>query len=167
MFTRGYQGAHEASANVWRNGWFHTGDIFRIDEKGNYFYLDRAKDMIRRRGENISSGELEAAVLTHPSVAEAAAVGVASALEDEEVMVLVVPKGGMVVDPAELVSFLNEIVPRYAVPRYVRVMDAFPKTVATLKIQKQVLRAQAITADTWDRDLHQPAWAAKPGANRT
>jgi crotonobetaine/carnitine-CoA ligase len=151
--TRGYLGAPEATAKAWRNGWFHTGDIFRVDENGNYFYQDRAKDMIRRRGENISSFELEAAVLTHPDVQEAAAVGVLSEVGDEEVLVAVVPRSGSIIDPAQLVAHLKEIVPRFAVPRYLRVLDALPKTMATMKVQKQALRAAAVTSGTWDRSV--------------
>lgn len=153
VLTQGYLGAFEATAKAWRNGWFHTGDIFRVADNGNYFYQDRAKDMIRRRGENISSIELEAAVLSHPDVQEVAAVGVVSALGDEEVLVAVVARAGREIDQAALVAFLKGIVPRFAVPRYVRVMDALPRTPATMKVQKQVLRTAAVTTGTWDRNL--------------
>jgi crotonobetaine/carnitine-CoA ligase len=112
--------------------------------------------MIRRRGENISSVELEAAVLTHPAVQEAAAVGVVSEVGDEEVLIAVVPRAGVAVDPVQLVAYLKDVVPRFAVPRYVRVLDALPKTPATMKVQKQSLRSAALTVDTWDRNARFP-----------
>ncbi|MDD5724217.1 MAG: AMP-binding protein [Syntrophales bacterium] len=149
--TPGYVEMPEATAEIWRNGWFHTGDVGRMDNKGNFYYLDRSKDMIRRRGENISSFELEAAVRTHPSVGEVAAVGVPSPLGEEEVLIVVVAKRGMSIDPADLTSHLTEIVPRYAVPRYVRVAETLPKTQATERVQKHAIRAQGLTDDTWDR----------------
>ncbi|MDO8597713.1 MAG: AMP-binding protein, partial [Sulfuricaulis sp.] len=156
MIMAGYQGAPEATAMAWRNGWFHTGDMGRMDEKGNFYYLDRSKDMIRRRGENISSFELEAAVLTHPGVAEVAAVGVPSQLGDEEVLIAVVAKAGTGIDPAQLTSHLTKIVPRFAIPRYVRRLQALPKTQATQRIQKHVIRNQGVTDDTWDRLADRP-----------
>jgi crotonobetaine/carnitine-CoA ligase len=157
MLTPGYYGAPEATAMAWRNGWFHTGDLGRFDDAGNFYYVDRSKDMIRRRGENISSFELEAAVLSHACVAEVAAVGVPSAMGDEDVLIAVVPKAGAKIDPAGLTEHLTKIVPRFAVPRFVRVMEALPKTVATLRVQKQAIRADGVTAGTWDRQQAEPS----------
>ncbi|AYH43550.1 AMP-binding protein [Azoarcus sp. DN11] len=151
MITTGYQGAPEATVKAWRNGWFHSGDLFRVDAQGYYYYIDRSKDMIRRRGENISSFELESAVLTHATIAEAAAVGVASPLGDEEVLIAVVAKPGKHINPLELVSYLQERVPRFAVPRYVRILDELPKTQSTMRVQRQVLRSEGIADGTWDR----------------
>lgn len=149
--TPGYQGYPEATAKAWRNGWWHTGDVFREDEDGWYHFVDRAKDMIRRRGENVSSLELEAAVLAHPAVAEAAAVGVPSELSDEEILVVVVPKPGMAIDPAGLCDFLQERVPRFALPRYVRVAESLPRTPETARVQRHRLKEQGICDGTWDR----------------
>ncbi|MCB1475710.1 MAG: AMP-binding protein [Rhodobiaceae bacterium] len=148
-FTPGYLGAPEATAKAWRNGWFHTGDVMRKDADGLYYYVDRAKDMIRRRGENISSVELEAELLRCPGVAEAAAFGVPSELGDEEVMA-VVRSGGGKIDPASLVAVLQARVPRYAVPRFVRIVSEFPRTPATQRIEKHRLKAEGVTADTWE-----------------
>lgn len=150
IFNSGYEGEPAATAASWRNGWFHTGDIMRRDANGNYHYVDRRKDMIRRRGENISSVELELAVLKYPDIAEAAAVGVPSSLGDEDVLIAVVPKAGCPVDVAQLLSYLRANVPRYAVPRYVRTMERLPRTPATLRVQKKDLRNQGITPDTWE-----------------
>ena len=89
-FSHGYDGDPEATAAVWRNGWFHTGDAFRRDDEGQYFFVDRTKDAIRRRGENISSFEVETAVLGHESVAQVAAVGVRSDVGEEEVLLVAI-----------------------------------------------------------------------------
>jgi carnitine-CoA ligase len=147
----GYNGMPEATAASWRNGWFHTGDLMYRDELGNFFFVDRQKDAIRRRGENISSIEVEIEVDEHPAVAEVAAIGVASPDGEDEVMVVVAAKTGALLDPAELLEFLVPRMAHFMVPRYVRVMASLPKT-ATNKIQKSQLRSDGITADTWDRE---------------
>jgi len=149
-FFHGYYKMPEATARAWRNGWFHTGDLFRRDKDGNYFFVDRAKDAIRRRGENISSFEVEAEILAHPAVLEAAVVGVPSDLTEEEVLAVVVLKPGAVLEPADLIAFLVKRLPHFMVPRYVRFTGHLPKT-PTSKIEKHVLRNQGVTSDTWDR----------------
>ncbi len=141
----------EATAKAWRNGWFHTGDAFRRDADGNYFFVDRVKDSIRRRGENISSFELECEVLRFAGLAEAAAVGVPSADSEEEVLLVLVPQPGTSLDRIALIDHLQDRVPHFMVPRYLRTVDALPKT-PTSKVEKHVLRAQGITEDTWDRE---------------
>src|SRR5690606_18540735 len=90
-FTVGYLNNPEATARAWRNGWFHTGDAFRRDAEGNYFYVDRIKDAIRRRGENISAFEVEREILHHEAVADVAVVGVRSPDGDDDVMAVIVP----------------------------------------------------------------------------
>jgi crotonobetaine/carnitine-CoA ligase len=147
----GYHNNPEATARAWRNGWFHTGDAFRRDEDGNFFFVDRLKDAIRRRGENISSFEVEAEVNAHPAVREAAAVGVPSEFGEDDVLVVVAPVAGKTIDPAELLQFLLPRMAHFMVPRYVRVMPELPKT-PTQKVQKNLLRDDGITADTWDRE---------------
>ncbi len=147
----GYYGNPEATARSWRNGWFHTGDAFRRDADGNYFFVDRMKDAIRRRGENISSFEVEAEVTSFPLVQEAAAVAVPSELGEDEVLVAVVPQPGGGFDPKALVEYLIPRMPHFMVPRYVRVMDELPKT-PTQKVQKHLIRSDGVTADTWDRE---------------
>jgi len=147
----GYYKNPEATARAWRNGWFHTGDAFRMDADGTFFFVDRMKDAIRRRGENISSFEVEAEVVAHPDVNEAAVVPIPSDLSEEDVMCIVAPVPGKTIDPAELLAFLVPRMPHFMVPRYVRVVDALPKT-PTQKIQKHLLRAEGLTPDTWDRE---------------
>lgn len=149
--SHAYFGDPEATARAWRNGWFHTGDVFRTDEEGNYRFVDRMKDSIRRRGENISSFEVEAEVCSHPAVLEAAAVGVASPHGEDDVLVALVARPGCVVEPNALLAYLIERMPHFMVPRYVRQLDALPRT-PTQKVQKHEIRAQGVTADTWDRE---------------
>jgi carnitine-CoA ligase len=147
----GYNGQPEATAAAWRNGWFHTGDLFRQDATGNFYFVDRRKDTIRRRGENISSFEVENSVRQFPDVDEVAAVGVESEIAEQEVMVVVTAKPGRTVDPRALTEFLIPKLPYFMVPRYVRVVDHIPKT-ETNKIRKVFFRDQGITPDTWDRE---------------
>ncbi|VTU33543.1 Long-chain-fatty-acid--CoA ligase [Variovorax sp. SRS16] len=149
--NHGYYRNAEATVEAWRNGWFHTGDAFRIDAEGNYHFVDRMKDAIRRRGENISSFEVEAEVSTFPGVQEAAAVAVPSEHGEDEVLVAVVAQSGASIDWALLVAHLVPRMPHYMVPRYFRAIEALPKT-PTQKVQKHVLRRDGVTADTWDRE---------------
>jgi crotonobetaine/carnitine-CoA ligase len=149
--SHGYAGNPDATAAAWRNGWFHTGDGFRRDAEGNFFFVDRLKDAIRRRGENISSFEVESEVLAHPAVREAAAVAVRSEIAEDEVMVVVAVREGEAFDPAELIEFLRPRMAHFMVPRFVRVVAALPRT-PTAKIEKVKLRNEGLTADTWDRE---------------
>ncbi|MCB2109205.1 MAG: AMP-binding protein [Rhodobacteraceae bacterium] len=147
----GYLGNPEATATAWRNGWFHSGDLMRQDERGNFFFVDRKKDAIRRRGENISSIEVEVDVAAYPAVREVAAYGVTNPDGEEDVMIAVAPRAGQSIDPAALIAFLTDRMAHFMVPRYVRVEQELPKT-TTNKIQKTELRAQGIGPGTWDRD---------------
>ena len=147
----GYYKNADATAQAWRNGWFHTGDAFRRDDDGFFYFVDRVKDAIRRRGENISSFEVESQVMLHPSVREAAVIGVPSEYSEDEVMAIIALVEGTTIDMTELSSFMANKLPYFMVPRYVRLLDALPKT-PTNKVQKAQLRSQGITADTWDRE---------------
>jgi crotonobetaine/carnitine-CoA ligase len=149
--NHGYAANPEATARAWRNGWFHTGDGFRRDAEGNFFFVDRLKDAIRRRGENISSFEVESEVLAYPAVREAAAVAVKSEVAEDEVMAVVALREGEAFDPADLLDFLRPRMAHFMIPRYVRVVDALPRT-PTAKIEKVKLREEGLTADTWDRE---------------
>ena len=149
--SHGYAGSPEATATAWRNGWFHTGDGFRRDADGNFYFVDRLKDAIRRRGENISSFEVESEILAHPAVQEAAAVVVKSEIAEDGVMAVVALRPGAPFDPAELIEFLRPRMAHFMIPRYVRIVDALPRT-PTAKIEKVKLRGEGLTADTWDRE---------------
>jgi crotonobetaine/carnitine-CoA ligase len=152
VITPGYFNQPARTAEAWRNGWFHTGDAFRCDEDGNYYFVDRIKDAIRRRGENISSFEVEALVNQHPDVQECAAVAVPSELGEDEIKVVVVAAGDGSVDPAELLAFLEPRMPKFMLPRYVEVIAGLPKTDATFRTRKVELRDAGVTATTWDRE---------------
>jgi crotonobetaine/carnitine-CoA ligase len=149
--NHGYNNNPQATADAWRNGWFHTGDAFIRDADGDYRFVDRLKDAIRRRGENISSYEIEVELLSHPSVREAAAIPVPSEFSEDEVLVVLAPASGASIDPEEIIRHLLPRMARHMLPRFIRVIDELPKT-PTAKVEKHVLRAEGLTADTWDRE---------------
>jgi carnitine-CoA ligase len=149
ILFKGYYKNEEATAAAMADGWFHSGDRGKRDDGGYFVFIDRLKDSIRRRGENISSYEVERIVNSHPAVAESAAVGVPSELGEDEVMVHVVTVAGAELDPAELVEFCEARMARFMVPRYVRVRESLPKT-ATERVRKFALRDEG-AADAWDR----------------
>jgi crotonobetaine/carnitine-CoA ligase len=149
--NHGYNANPEATALAWRNGWFHTGDAFKVDADGNYFFVDRFKDSIRRRGENVSSFEVEVEVCAHPAVREAAAVAVPSEFSEDEILVAVSPSEGQTIDPSELLAFLKPRMAHFMVPRYIRIIDDLPKT-PTRKVEKYLIRQSGVTDDTWDRE---------------
>jgi crotonobetaine/carnitine-CoA ligase len=146
----GYLGRPEDTARAWRNGWFHTGDAFRCDEGGNYFFVDRAKDAIRRRSENISSFEVESMFNAHTGVLESAAIGVPSGDGEEEIKVVVVLKDDVTLDAPVLAEFLLATMPRFMVPRYFEFVAELPKT-PTSKVRKVELKARPFNDATWDR----------------
>ncbi|NVL93262.1 MAG: AMP-binding protein [Desulfobacterales bacterium] len=135
----------------WQDLWFHTGDFAEYDDKGYFYFVDRKKDALRRRGENISSYEVEKVINLHPSVLESAAIAVKSELGEDEVMICLTLKEGQSLTPQELMAHCEERMAYFMVPRYVRIMDKLPKT-PTERIQKVKLREEGITKDTWDRE---------------
>ncbi len=147
----GYHAMPEQTVAAWRNGWFHTGDAFRVDDDGWYYFVDRLRDTIRRRGENISSFEVETAVAEHEAVLECAAVGVPAAHGEDDVLVAVIVRDTSTFDPAALIAFLEPRMPRFMVPRYVRVVADLPRTEASMRVRKHELRAEGL-ADAWDRE---------------
>ncbi|MCC7410069.1 MAG: AMP-binding protein [Gammaproteobacteria bacterium] len=152
IMNLGYFGKPAQTVAAWRNGWIHTGDAMRQDADGNFYFVDRVRDYIRRRGENISSFEVEALVAQHPQVAEAAAIAVPSEHGEDEVKIVVVRKTDSGLGAEELVRFLIPRMPRFMVPRYVEFVDALPRTVASRQIRKVELRADPVNANTWDRE---------------
>ncbi|MEE4351342.1 MAG: AMP-binding protein, partial [Desulfatiglans sp.] len=147
----GYYKMPEKTVEVFRNFYFHTGDAGIMDEKGYLYFRDRVKDYIRRRGENISSFEVERVFLGHPDVAECAAISVKSEYSEDEVMVVVVPKEGKKIAYEELLDWCVPRMPYFAVPRYVLVEDQLPKT-PNEKVRKNILREAGVTDKTWDRE---------------
>lgn len=158
-----YLGRPEATIRAFRDLWFHTGDRARKDEDGFFYFVDRAKDCIRRRGENISSWEIEVVVDAHPAVLESAAYAVRDEVSEEEVAVAVVLKPGAELDPRELIEHCAKGLSRFAVPRFVAVRAALPKN-QNQRTQKFVLRDAGITADLYDRmaDAAEPRVTASP-----
>lgn len=148
---QGYWARPEETLAAFRDLWFHTGDRGFIRPDGQLVFVDRIKDCIRRRGENISSFEVERAVQLHPSVLEAAAYAVPSDIAEEEVAVAVVPIEGVELEVSELFRFMIEQLPRFAVPRYIRVVEALPKT-PSQRVQKFRLREDGRGADIVDRE---------------
>ena len=152
----GYINDPTATAGAWtEDGWFKTGDLFRRDDEGYYYFVDRLKDALRRRGENISSSEVEEAALQHPAIAECAVVAVPSEWSEDEVMIFAVVADGASVSAAELIDYMSEHVPAFAVPRFVEFMPELPKT-PSMKIQKAVLRSRGPGDQTWDRSPMRP-----------
>ena len=150
--NHGYYKNPEATAEAWRNGWFHTGDGFKYDEDGYFYFVDRIKDAIRRRGENISSFEVENEVTSFEAVREAAAVPVPSDLGEDDVMVVVAAVEGMEIVPEDLYRFLEPRMAHFMLPRYIRIVDVLPKT-PTQKVQKHLLKDDGVTADSWDVEV--------------
>lgn len=149
-FTTGYWHLPEVTVESWRNLWFHSGDRVVVDNDGWFRFLDRIKDSIRRRGENVSAWEVEQALSAHPRVVTAAAVPVPSPLGEDDVMAFVV-----CADPApppeELTAWAEERLPYFAVPRYLEYLDDLPLT-ENGKIRKYVLRDRGVSETTWDRE---------------
>ena len=149
--TSGYFGVPAATAEAWRNGWLHTGDAFRRDDQGRFYFIDRMKDTIRRRGENVSSFEVESMVNEYPAVFESAAIAVPAETSEDEIKILIVVKPERAFDPRGLIEFLIPRMPRFMIPRYVEVVDELPKTIGTARTKKLELRARGNTEATWDR----------------
>lgn len=147
----GYYKMPEKTLEAFRNLWFHTGDYGKRDEDGYLYFIDRKKDAIRRRGENISSFEVERTVNAHPKVAESAAIAIPSELGEDEVKVCVVLKKGEKLTPEELISWCEERMPYFIIPRFVEFMESLPKT-PTERVEKHKLRALGVTSETWDRE---------------
>jgi carnitine-CoA ligase len=154
IMMKEYNNVPAKTVEAWRNLWFHTGDAGEMDEEGYLYFRDRVKDVIRRRGENISSFSIESVANTHPAVDESAAIAVPAEHgvgAEDEVKLCVVLKHGEDLDPAELHAYCAQRMPYFAVPRYIEYVAEIPKT-ANEKVRKNVLREQGITANTWDRE---------------
>jgi crotonobetaine/carnitine-CoA ligase len=151
MIIEEYYRMPEATAAAFRDGWFRTGDRGVCDADGWFTFLDRTKDAIRRRGENISSWEVEQILNDHPAIEETAVVGVPSELTEEEVLAVVKVKAEVELAPEAILDYAQDRLPHFAVPRYVRFVSELPKN-PQQRIQKFLLREQGVTPDTWDRE---------------
>ncbi|MDB5875613.1 MAG: putative fatty-acid--CoA ligase [Ramlibacter sp.] len=146
----GYYREPEATSAKFRNLWFHTGDLGRIDEDDYFYFEDRKDDYLRRRGENISSYEVETAIVKHPAVLQVGVVGVESEMAEQEVKASIVLRPGVTLDEVELIDHCIRSMPYFAVPRYVEYLTTLPFTPSG-KMQKEKLRATG-TTDCWDRE---------------
>ncbi len=151
LMMLGYYNMPDKTLETFRNLWFHTGDLAKKDEDGYFYFVDRKKDALRRRGENISSFEVERAVNSHSKVLESAAVAVPSEIGEDEVKICVVLKPEETLLPEELIEYCDERMPYFAVPRFVEFMDSLPKT-PTNRVEKYKLKQAGITANTWDKE---------------
>jgi crotonobetaine/carnitine-CoA ligase len=151
-----YYKMSEKTIEAWQHLWFHTGDLGFKDEEGVFFFLDRIKDAIRRRGENISSWELEKSILNYPKIAEVGCIAVPSELGEDEIKACIVLKEGEVLAPMEFLSWCQVNLPKFWVPRYIEVLDELPKT-PTQRVEKYRLKSQWNTPRTIDlNNLKQP-----------
>jgi crotonobetaine/carnitine-CoA ligase len=148
---RGYHGLPQKTAETIVDGWIRSGDIFKRDGAGHYYFMDRRKDALRRRGENISSFEVEAALNEYPDVFESAVVAAPSDLGEDEIKAVIVPREGRDIDLVALTQFMIDRVPFFMVPRYFQLATELPKT-PTQKIQKHLLRNAPIDDAVWDRE---------------
>ena len=139
----GYWRKEQATLQCWRNLWHHTGDLGVFDSEGMLYFVDRKKDALRRRGENVSSVELEAAILKHPDVAAVAVHAAPSELSEDEIKACLVLEEGAVAEPAALFAYFRGNLPYYAIPRYIQIMDELPAN-AVGRVLKHKLR------DVWD-----------------
>jgi crotonobetaine/carnitine-CoA ligase len=145
VFTCGYFRNDAATVAATRDLWFRSGDQGYLNDAGDLFFVDRVKDALRRKGENISAFEVESVIAAHPAVQDVAVYGIsAGSGEDDVIAALVLNRP--VADPSDIIAEVAADLPRYAIPQYVRVMDDLPRT-PTLKVQKAVLRSQGLPAD--------------------
>jgi crotonobetaine/carnitine-CoA ligase len=149
-FATGYFAMPEKTAEAFHDGWFHTGDRVIREADGYFRFVDRLKDAIRRRGENISSFEVEQVLLSHPEVGNAAVFPVPSELAEDEVMAAVVRRPGSRLSEGALCEFCRPRLAAFAVPRFIEFVDALPTTESG-KVQKYKLRDRGVTGRTWDR----------------
>ncbi|MCS3931185.1 crotonobetaine/carnitine-CoA ligase [Bradyrhizobium elkanii] len=150
-FATGYFGMPEKTVEAWRNLWFHSGDRVVRDADGHYRFIDRMKDSIRRRGENVSSWEVEQTIQSHPAVAACAIYPLPSELGEDEVAAAILLEPGQSLEPIDIVRHCEGQIAYFAIPRYVRILSQMPLT-ENGKIKKGVLREAGITTDTWDRE---------------
>ncbi len=145
-----YHKLPDATDEAYRGGWFHSGDLARMDAEGFFYFCGRKKASMRRRGENISAWEIETVVNEHPAVLESAAYGVPSELGEEEVKIAVVLRPGAMLSPEQLIEFCRDRMAYYAVPRFVEYVDELPKT-GTQRIQYAALKERGV-GNAWDRE---------------
>lgn len=148
---QGYLNKPQATLDAWRNLWFHTGDILRRDEAGNYYYVDRKKERIRRRGENVSSSEVERGVAEHPAIAECVVLAHPAATGEDDIRLIAVLKKDALLTPPELQAWLRAQLPKHMWPRYIEFVTAVPRT-GTDKVEKAKLQREGLGVTAWDAE---------------
>ena len=157
VMFQGYWNRPDAMTAVTRDLWFHTGDLGRFDDEGFFTFVDRKKDYLRRRGENISSVELEETYLSHPDVHQVAVHSLPSELTEDDVKVTVVLVEGSTLTPVDLFEWSKERVPYFALPRYIEFRTELPMS-AVGRVHKYLLRDEGCTPTTWDREREDVEW---------
>jgi crotonobetaine/carnitine-CoA ligase len=147
--TKGYYKDSELTRKVIKHGWLHTGDRAWMDKDGYFYFADRKKDVIRRRGENVSSLEVENVINAHPKVLESAVIGVPSEFQDDEVKAFIIPKPNETLDPLDLIAWCKERLAYFKIPRFIEFRTELPKT-PTHRVQKYKLRQEAKSEDCFD-----------------
>ncbi|MBR71729.1 MAG: hypothetical protein CMM30_02160 [Rhodospirillaceae bacterium] len=153
ILMEGYYGLPEKTLETFKNLWFHSGDRGMMDKNGYLFFLDRMKDAIRRRGENISSFEVERITAKHAAVSEVAAIAVPADVGEDEVKVVVVLQSNKIITESELFQHCAQEMPYFMVPRFIEFVDNLPRT-PTQKVRKIELRTLGVTKSTWDCEEH-------------
>jgi crotonobetaine/carnitine-CoA ligase len=147
LITQGYLNNQGATAAALKDGWLYTGDMGRYDEEGDFFYMGRKKDSIRRRGENISAWEVERVLNAHPGIKESAVIGVDAEIGEQELKAFIVCAAGAAIEPPDIIKWCGPRMPHYQIPRYVAFIEHFEKT-PTERIRKENLSDD--TNDCWD-----------------
>jgi carnitine-CoA ligase len=160
VMFEGFYRQPEATMKIFKNLWYHSGDIGKFDEEGYFHFVDRKKDYLRRGGENISMSELENTFIQHPMISEVAAHAVPSKLMEDDVKITLKLEDGAIVSEREICEWCIDRVPYYAVPRYIEFRTELPKT-PTGKVEKFLLRDEGCTATTWDRETADVAIAKR------
>lgn len=147
----GYWNRSQDTLAVMRNLWFHSGDIGRFDEDGYFFFVDRKKDYLRRRGENISSFEVETGFRAHPAIDDVAVHAVPADSGEDDVKVTVVLKPGTQLTEEQLCRWAIDRLPYFAIPRYFEFREDLPRNPVG-RVLKYTLRSEGCTPKTWDRE---------------
>ena len=147
--TSGYYKMPEKSLELFENMWINTGDLGRMDEDGYFYFVDRKKQALRRRGENISSFEVEAVINANPAVLESCIVGVPSDVGEEDVKAVIVLQEGQTLTEKEVIDWCMPRMAYFCIPRYIAFRTSLPKTPSE-RVEKYKLKVEGVTADCWD-----------------
>jgi carnitine-CoA ligase len=151
VMFEGYWGRPDATVETSRNWWYHTGDIGRVDQENYLFFVDRKADYLRRRGENISSFEVESVLMSHGSLADVAVHAVPSKMTEDDLKITATLKQGESVDPSDLFEWCVDRLPYFALPRYIEFRAELPRSPVG-RVLKRQLREEGVSGSTWDAD---------------